>query len=91
MKAIEILETLSRESVSSDQFGTVYVHTPMLYHDFVQIYFWTDFKRRGTCDDVLISGDFFYCWSDTFLDFPDSKGLDVMEINGRLLYIISVD
>lgn len=91
MKATDVLEVLSREDVSSGQFGMVYVHTPMLYYDFITLYLWHDFKRRGTCDDVLISGDVFYCWSDTFLDFADSEDLDVLDVNGSYLYIIKVE
>lgn len=91
MKATDILEVLSREAVSGDKFGVIYVHTPMLYADFVKLYLWHDFKRRGTCDDVLISGDVFYCWSDTLLDFADSEDLEVMEISGEYLYVIEVD
>lgn len=91
MKATDVLEVLSREDVSSGQFGMIYVHTPMLYADFIKLYLWYDFKRRGTCDDVLISGDVFYCWSDTFLDFADSEDLDVLDVNGSYLYVIKVD
>lgn len=91
MKALDVLEVLSRESVSSEQFGVVYVNTPMLFADFVKIYMWHDFKRRGTCDDIFISGAVFYCWSDTLLDFFDSDDVDILDVNGSHLYLIQVE
>lgn len=91
MKAIDILDVLSREPVSSDQFGVIHIGEPMSYADFIKRYIYSSYEASLDECNYLVRGAIFYCWSDDYLDFPTSKDVDVLEIGGGYTYIIEVE
>lgn len=91
MKAIDILEVLSREPVSSDQFGIIHIGEPMSYADFIKRYIYSSYETSVVDSNYFIRGAIFYCWSDIFLDFPVCKDVDILEIGGGYTYIIEVE